>query len=392
MTSDITRSPAPDEALAVSAATPPTRDRYVDLIRAISITVVIFGHWLDDALDWDSPGWISNLLPTSLPLQSLTWLIQIMPLFFFVGGFSNALSLASTRRRGGGYTDFLQHRLERLLRPLAVFLSVWGLLTVTLRFFWPDSEAAATITLLAWQPLWFLAIYILAIALTPVTLAAHRRFGWLVPLALFGVAVVVDVARFGLGMAFVGFINLLAVWLLAFQLGYFYVDGRLQAIGTWRLVGIALAALAALTALTTWGPYPRSMVGTGAEQAVSNMFPPTLCIAVLTVWLVALAMLVRKPAEALAARPRVWTAVVLVNLYIMTLYLWHTSAWSVTALILHSLSVWTPAVGSVGFWLTRPLWLATLSLVLLGFVRVFGRFEQPPSIVRAAKAATAVAP
>src|SRR5206468_3000684 len=58
-------------------------------------------------------------------LQPLTWLLQVMPVFFLVGGFSHATALASVHRRGGGYTDFVRSRAGRLLRPTAVFVGGW---------------------------------------------------------------------------------------------------------------------------------------------------------------------------------------------------------------------------------------------------------------------------
>lgn len=33
-------------------ATPPTRDRYVDFLRAASIVVVVFGHWIISLIWW----------------------------------------------------------------------------------------------------------------------------------------------------------------------------------------------------------------------------------------------------------------------------------------------------------------------------------------------------
>jgi hypothetical protein len=45
----IRRTISSAEKLAIS--TPPTRNRYVDLLRAFSILVVVYGHWLMAAPD-----------------------------------------------------------------------------------------------------------------------------------------------------------------------------------------------------------------------------------------------------------------------------------------------------------------------------------------------------
>ena len=70
----------------VEANTPATRDRAIDVIRIVSLLAVIVGHTImatsiisDDVFIW------SNLLTESVIFQALTWVFQIMPLFFFAG-------------------------------------------------------------------------------------------------------------------------------------------------------------------------------------------------------------------------------------------------------------------------------------------------------------------
>ncbi|HEU5110361.1 MAG TPA: acyltransferase family protein, partial [Micromonosporaceae bacterium] len=118
----------------VQAATPATRDRYVDLLRVTSLGVVILGHWLMAVVLIDPAGEVSstNVLAVVPSLQPLTWLLQVMPVFFLVGGFSHAVALASQRRRAGSYADFVRSRAGRLLRPTAAFVAVWLLLALLL--------------------------------------------------------------------------------------------------------------------------------------------------------------------------------------------------------------------------------------------------------------------
>lgn len=114
----------------LAGATPATRDRYIDLLRVASLGTVVLGHWLMAAVTTDGVG---NLLAVVPGLQVLTWALQIMPVFFFVGGFSHALSYRSLRRKqpegstDSVYSAFLRVRLQRLLRPTMVFILVWGL-------------------------------------------------------------------------------------------------------------------------------------------------------------------------------------------------------------------------------------------------------------------------
>ncbi len=96
------------QAKDMAAQTPSDRNRYVDFLRAISILVVITGHWLIAALYYhDGSLTPSDLLVIQPNAQWLTWLFQVMPIFFIVGGYANAVSLESARRREVGYAGWL---------------------------------------------------------------------------------------------------------------------------------------------------------------------------------------------------------------------------------------------------------------------------------------------
>jgi len=58
-------------------------------------------------------------------LWLFTWVFQVMPIFFFVGGFSNYVAYRAYRARGDSTGAFIRSRLERLLRPSLVFLAIW---------------------------------------------------------------------------------------------------------------------------------------------------------------------------------------------------------------------------------------------------------------------------
>ncbi|MFK3632133.1 acyltransferase family protein, partial [Klebsiella pneumoniae] len=55
----------------------------------------------------------------------LTWVFQVMPIFFLVGGYSNGLSWRSARRKEIGYAEWLRTRLRRLGIPLIPLLLAW---------------------------------------------------------------------------------------------------------------------------------------------------------------------------------------------------------------------------------------------------------------------------
>jgi fucose 4-O-acetylase-like acetyltransferase len=364
-------------AAQLAAATPDRRDRYVDFLRAFSIAVVVLGHWLMATVEWTPRGLrAGNALQVVPVLQPLTWLLQVMPVFFFVGGFAHLMTYDATRRRGGRYAEFVHGRTARLLRPVTVLLAVWVPLTLALDASALSPAVVRPVTKLVVQLLWFLGVYVGIVALAPVMLALHRRYGVRVPVVLGIGAAAVDAAVFGAGLRGIGYLNVALVWLFAHQLGYCYADGSFDRWGRRVPALLAAGGLAGLVGLTAWGPYPTSMVGMPGEP-VSNMSPPTVCIVALTCWLVGLVMLARPVVTRWLARPRVWTGVVALNGVIMTVFLWHLTALLVAVLVLLPLGFPQPAVGSGAWWALRPVWLAILGVLLAGLVAVFGRLERP---------------
>ena len=358
--------------------TPASRDRYVDLLRAFSILVVVLGHWLM-AIVYLEDGRLggANALDVVPGLWLLTWVLQVMPLFFFVGGFSNSVAWKGVVRRGGGVGEFLRSRTARLLRPTLVFVIAWTGVAVVAHILSPESFGAmARSTELLAKPLWFLAVYVLVVALAPVMLALHERHGARALVVLVGSAVVADVVRIAGGVTIVGYLNFAFVWLFAHQLGFFYADGALTAFSRRFFAGLAATALTLLAALTASGIYSPSMVGMQTERA-SNNSPPTVCLILLTTWLVSAAMIIRPAASRWLARGRNWKAVVAANSMIMTIFLWHLTALLVAVLVLYPMGFPQPAGGTSDWWMLRPVWVAALVAVLAGFVAVFARFERP---------------
>jgi hypothetical protein len=361
----------------LAAATPASRDRYVDFLRVASIAVVVLGHWLMAAFSSEGGRLAAGNALAFVPgLWLATWLLQVMPVFFFIGGFSNLAAVRSTARRGGGYAAYLSGRAVRLLRPTMVFVAVWLVLPPVLLAGGAPAAVVRPAAKLVAQPLWFLGVYLLVVAVAPVMAGLHRRFGLAVPVALGLGAVAVDLARFGLGVDALGTANLALVWLFAHQLGFFYADGSLARRSRRVLGGLAAAGLAGLTVLTTLAGYPGSMVGMPGAP-VSNMNPPTVCILALTVWQVGLVMLARERISAWLARPRAWAAVVAGSAMVMTVYLWHLTALLVVVGLLYGVGVPLPAPAGAGWWATRPLWLAGVGVVLALLVWLFARFERP---------------
>jgi peptidoglycan/LPS O-acetylase OafA/YrhL len=185
------------QAKKMAAVTPVERNRYVDFLRAISILMVITGHWLIVALYYQDGSLIpGDLLEIKPGTQWLTWLFQVMPIFFIVGGYANAVSLESARRRGIGYAGWLAARLYRLVTPLLALLIGWALLAMAFYFIGVSGDITRLASRGALIPIWFLAIYILVVILAPTMYNAWRRWGFVSFFVLVAVGALVDVAFF----------------------------------------------------------------------------------------------------------------------------------------------------------------------------------------------------
>jgi fucose 4-O-acetylase-like acetyltransferase len=364
-------------AAAIAAKAPPERNRVVDLLRALSILAVVVGHWLVAAPYVEDGAVVGGHLLGIAPwTQWLTLLFQVMPLFFLVGGFSNGMSWAATMRSGGNWPDWFASRVRRLIAPVLPLFLVWTLFALFGTAVGVERGIVKMAAQLALVPVWFLAVYLIVTALTPLTHAAWARAGLLSVAALVAGAVAVDVASLRFGVPYVNFANFLFVWLAIHQLGYAWSAGHFAARG--RAAAMALTGIAALALLVRFGPYPLAMIGVPGKE-LSNSMPPTLALLALGVAQAGIALTLEPALRRWLARERVWTAVVMVNGMIMTIYLWHLTAfvaviagaWLLDGIGLHA------APASAEWWLARPIWFALYIAVTLPLVALFVRFESP---------------
>ncbi|MER7177575.1 acyltransferase family protein [Streptomyces mesophilus] len=360
--------------------TPATRDRYMDLLRVASLGTVVLGHWLMAAVSTDAAGQVQlgNLLAEVPQLQLLTWAWQIMPVFFFVGGFSHALSYRSLERKSEDgssvYAAFLRARLQRLLRPTMVFILVWGAAALILQLIGGSPHLADITLRLITQPLWFIGIYLAMVAFTPPLLKLHERYGWGAFGGLVAAAAAVDLLRFAAGVPYVEFLNFAFVWLAVHQLGFLRADGRLRLPSLLAAPGVLGAS-----ALVAFGPYPLSMVGMPGEK-VSNMAPPTFALLCHGLWLVGAVELVRRPAARWLRQPKVWRTVVAANGISMTAFLWHLTAMLGVYGVLLGLDVTLPAPATAAWWAQVPVRLLAAAVLTAVLVAAFRGFERPAAV------------
>jgi surface polysaccharide O-acyltransferase-like enzyme len=349
------------------------RDVFIDVVRVVAVVVVVVAHWATTTVVWEEGRIAAENALSFIPETHLvTWLIQVMPLIFFAGGFANARSLA---RHGGQYLAYLRTRLVRLLAPTVVFLSVWLVVGIVAELLpLPEPNVVESAADVAALPFWFLGIYVVVVALAPVMQALHERFGLGVPGFLVGGAVVVDVVVHGLGYEVVGVANYAFVWLLPHQLGFFYAEGRFDRWSAKNAGGLVATGLGALVLVVAAIGYPVSMVGVPGEERW-NTDPPSVALVALTLWLIGLALLARPGVRRAAER---WQRRVLrLRSVTLTTFLWHVTALAAAA-IAYPLGFPRSEIGSGPWWAGRPLWVAAALPVLALLVACFRRFEVHP--------------
>ncbi len=305
----------PDVA-EVAASTPADRDRVLDVIRIASLVGVVLGHTVMAAsiienhiLIWD------NLLTSSVLFQAMTWLLQIMPLFFFAGAAACVFSWSPGTNWGG----WLMKRCTRLFRPVFYYLAFWAV-TLTVLYRLLPQHIYEPIAGVSTQLLWFLGAYVLVLAAMPMLYRITTATRLVVGVAtVYGAIALIDAIRLHWPATMsLGYLNL-AVWLIPAMFGVAYRRGLLA-----RRAALAVAAafFAVDVALVQWGPYQISMVGTG-DHHLSNTSPPSLLLAGHAIILSALAIAAAPAIARWARRPRVWWWTAIGNSGAMTLYLWH---------------------------------------------------------------------
>ncbi|CAN5518999.1 acyltransferase family protein [soil metagenome] len=363
---------------ALVNATPDSRDRVVDALRGLSIVVVVLWHWVFSITHWDRGGALTmpNPIDTVPGLWSATWLLQIMPVFFIVGGYANLAAWDGVRAAGGTWGTYARKRVDRLLKPIALFVAVWAVLDLAIRTFRPGTPSVWTWGRVVFVPLWFLGAYLAVVLIAPLAALLHRR----APLAaLVGIGATVaagDLARLHLGWGVLGLANSLLVWVFAHQLGFFWRDGTVDRWSVRRGMAVAATGLAGLAVLTGSGWYSHSMVAVRGEHR-SNMFPTTGAIAALAVFQFGIVLLARPALGRLLARRSMWKATVSLNAVAMTVFTWHMTALVAAIGIWHALGLDLLARPTGAWWAQRPVWLVLPGIVLAGLLALFARVELP---------------
>ncbi len=304
------------------------RDGYLDALRAGSLLVVVLWHLLATRLTWQADGPHAGNPLGSVPGAWLaTWVLQVVPVFCYIGG---------CLHRRAWRPGYLRYRLVGLVATAAPLLLAWTIVGGVLALAAGPAFADGTVVF-ALSPLWFLAVYVMLVATLPVWLRLHERLGVAALPLLAGAAAAVDALRFGLGVGWLGWLNLVLVWGLAHQAG-FHHDALMRAP---RRTGYALvgAGVTVLCGLLMLG-YPGSMVGVPGQKW-SNMSPPTVAIVAVTAVQVGLIRLGYPTLPNLLRRPSAVRILGVANRYGVPVFVLHMSVllfaqaagWPVTGIL-----------------------------------------------------------
>jgi fucose 4-O-acetylase-like acetyltransferase len=354
----------------------PPRNLAVDLYRVSGVILIVLGHWLAGSVTYrDGSFGRQNPLMDQPWTQWLTWIFQAVPTFFLVAGYAAAVSWGHRRAADGmSRQTWVRHRLARVLGPSAVYVAVVSAIVLA------SDAAGAGGSLLEYagwavaMHLWFLAVYVIVVSLTPIAIAAQHRWGLLVPAALAMGLAAVDIAALAGHVSYLNWLNYLLCWGLLYQIGIAWQSGHLG--------GIKPALLAAGSAGALWlliwlGPYPISMIGVPG-QPVQNTEPPSVAM---------LAFGCAQAGLAISCAPAVNSALrggaaqrmlSRANTNVMALYLWHMIPVVIVAVTAYPAGLLPqPDEGGAQWWLARLDWVAILSVVtavelaLLGWGRRF---------------------
>jgi hypothetical protein len=361
-------------AAAVADQTPTDRNRAVDLYRAAAMAVVAVGHWLALVAVLDGGELVGgNLLDFSPGYGWITWIAQVMPLFFFVGGFASATSLRSAERKGVRPADWIATRLHRMLTPAAALAGLWAValaVAAAVGGFGVVSLGASAAAI----PLWFLANYTIDTALAPFTFRWYRSRPLLLVGVLAALFAVAEAARFAT-VPVVPEANWVIGW-LGFQIaGFAWQDGRLP-------TGRALTALAAAfwvlaVAAVNLGPWPAVMLHHAGLDHSPTHPPSSVLVLFGFAYSFTAAALAPAVTRWLERSSRAWRVTIAANVVAMSVYLWHMTAAVAVAGVAYAAGL-TPTVepGTTAWWWTKvPFVLANLA-VLVAIVRRVAPIEQ----------------
>jgi peptidoglycan/LPS O-acetylase OafA/YrhL len=338
-----------------------SRDRAVDLTRAACLVVVVGLHVMMAGITVGTEGLaITNSLDGHPIFAWSTWVVQVMPLFFVMGGFSALLAWRRQRERGVQASTYVRDRVARLARPALLPLGLVGFTLAILGIIGLPDSVLTDVGFRIGQPLWFLAVYLGCSGLVPLMARLHERAPWATLLGMLVAVMAVDTVALLTAQPLIGALNLLFVWVFIQQLGFCLADGWFDWRRRWMLGASGLAAFGVLLFMVAVIGYSPDMY--------DNLNPPTAAILVLGVGQTLLFAWLRPWLARLAERPTLAGVSDAINRNAMQIYLWHVPVIVLIAVVLVVAGAPFPEPLSGEWWQSRPPFLVAVALLLIPIV------------------------
>jgi len=307
-----------------------SRERFIDFLKVIGLMMIIFNtYYLIRFNNSFGEYLIFNLSFDDSLTTTYTWFTVGMTLFFFSVGFTNKIAWYANVGRDGSQWKFLTDRVNALLGPVIVWISVVTIiLNVYTRinnlplFFTSQDDGVVPLTEFIMWPLWLVSIYLVVVIFSPITLFLHKTNPYLTLSMFFIATVAIDTFDFSLAFSYLRLINYLIFWLAIHQLGYFFADGKIFSYKLSFFLGLTLLTFGYLFyKLNTSNDF--LSLSSYRLIANSNEDPPTVYYLIASIGLASLLLLLRKPIEKLLENRFIWILFSYIHANIFTLFLWH---------------------------------------------------------------------
>jgi hypothetical protein len=161
--------------------------------------------------------------------------------------------------------------------------------------------------------------------------------------------------------------NMVFVWGLLQQLGFFYADGLFDRFARWQLAAAAVVCFMVLVPLTHAGPYPVDML--------TSQNPPMFPLILIGLSHILLVKAAYPVLRRLVELQWIRKVMYVVGSRAMTIYLWHLPLIIATFGIALLLALPFPDPGSTEWWLSRPAFYLAAWVVILAVSGPLVRLE-----------------
>jgi len=326
------------------------------------VVLIVFGHWLLSCVTFhDGSFGLQDPLADIPWTRWITWPLQAVPVFFLAAGYASGVSW--THWYGSGKMSrqtWVRQRLVRTLGPTGAYLAfISAVILVMAAFGLPGAVLQYAGWAVAMQ-LWFLAVYVLVVYLTPIAVAALRHWGLWAPAVLGAAVALTDVLTIVVHIPYVMWLNYLFCWGALYLLGIAWQQGLLS-----RRLAVILAVVSAvaLALLIGVGPFPVSMISV-TGQTIQNSSPPSVAMLAFAGAQTGLAVLLAPALNRALRGEKVQRVLSVANTNVMALYLWHMVPVVIVAVLVYPSGLMPqPTENSLTWWLVRGLWVLILTVV-----------------------------